>query len=59
MYTLFNEVFDELIREMGCEAWYELYKVEGFDSITIRVAERYGVTIIESDEYKEWMKEMS
>lgn len=58
MGDLFNEVFWEVAEENGCTNWYEVFDSELWEEVCARIASRYGSTIFETDEFKQWVKEM-
>lgn len=57
---MFNEVFEEVMTEMGITEWYVLFDSDGFDKVERRIAERYGVEdATEVDGFTEWVSEMA
>lgn len=54
MEEMFEEVFAEVMQELGLEAWYELYDSEDFDLVCHRISERLGYDCWESSEFIMW-----
>ena len=60
MFEMFEEVFAEVMVEMGITEWYELFDSEDFEEVERRIAERYGVESAEEvDGFIEWSSEMA
>lgn len=57
---MFDEVFGEVMTEMGITEWYVLFDSEGFDEVERRIAERYSVEdATEVEGFTEWYNEMA
>ena len=57
---MFEEIFAEVMTEMGITEWYELFDSEGFDEVERRIAEVFGVeSADEVDGFTEWASEMA
>ncbi len=62
MTDLFDEVFGEVMDELGIGTWYELYDSGDFDTVIIRIAERMGISVdelTEREDFDEWDSEMA
>lgn len=55
----FDEIFWEVGHEHDCEEWYEIFDSELFDEVTEKIADEFGVSVIESEEFTEWVNEMA
>lgn len=58
MLERFEEVFDEVMDEMG-KSWWELFDSENFEIVEARIAEEFGKDVLESEEYLDWVAEMA
>ena len=57
---MFDEVFEEVMTEMGITEWYVLFDSEEFDEVERRIAERCGVEdVTEVEGFTEWYDEMA
>ena len=60
MFECFDEIFDEVMTEMGITEWDVLFDSEEFDEVERRIAERYGVEdATEVEGFTEWYNEMA
>lgn len=59
MYEMFEEIFAEVMREVGASAWYELFDSDGFVMVEDRVSEKLGYDCYECEEFCKWACEMS
>lgn len=62
MFELFEEVFGEVMEEVGATGWWEVYDSEHYDTVFERIAERMGITtdeLGEREDFREWDHEMA
>lgn len=58
MLERFEEIFDEVMDEME-KSWWELFDSEEFEIVEARIAEEFGKDALESEEYLDWVAEMT
>lgn len=54
----FEMVFEMVMEMFGLENWWELFDSEKFSVVESKLVEMYGESVLESEEYVEWVKEM-
>lgn len=59
MVEVFEEVFGEVMEELGLEGWYELFDSEEFELVEDRIEAMFGAEVFESEEYISWVHEMA
>lgn len=62
MFELFDEVFGEVMDEVGASDWWEVYDSEHYDTVFERIAERMGITtdeLSEREDFWKWSGEMA
>lgn len=58
MWDLFEEVFEEVMVDLGIDAWYDLFDSSRFKEVERRIVEKFGAEILETDDYINWIDEM-
>ena len=58
MIERFEEIFEEVMEEKNME-WWELYDSSDFDEVENRIVAEFGKDILDSDEYCDWINEMT
>ena len=59
MFELFDEIFGEVMGELGLSAWYELFDSEDFEIVRERISERLGYNCDECTDFVVWSTEMA
>ena len=62
MFEMFEEVFAEVMEEVGASGWWEVFDGEAFGTVCERIAERMGVSVeelAEREDFSEWEAEMA
>jgi len=60
MFEMFDEMFAEVMTEMGITEWYVLFDSEEFEVVEGRIAEAFGVEdATEVDGYTDWYNTMA
>jgi len=54
MEELFEEVLGEVMEAHGCEGWWEVVDSDLWHEVMEQIADRYGVSVLESDEFIAW-----
>ncbi len=59
-YDVFDEIFYDVMDELGLSDWWELFDSEVFDEVEIRIAERFSVAeVTEIEGFVEWYNTMA
>ena len=59
-YDVFDEIFYDVMDELGLSDWWELFDSEAFDEVEIRIAERFSVAeVTEIEGFVEWYNTMA
>jgi len=58
MYEMFEEVFAEVMEELGLSEWYELFDSDEFAMVEERITERLGYDCYECEEFCDWERTM-
>ena len=59
-FDLFEEIFDEVMDDLGLTGWWELFDSERFDEVEWRIAEALEVEDIDEVEwFNDWVSEMA
>lgn len=59
MRERFDEIFGEVMEELGLDEWYELFDSDDFEKVQMRIVDEFGMSILEMDDYIEWAEEMA
>lgn len=54
MEELFEEALADVAEAHGCEGWWEVYDSDLWHEVMELLADRYGVSVLESDEFVAW-----
>ena len=54
----FEEVFEEVM-EMFNMDWWELFDSDKFSVVEDKLIERFGMSVLESEEFHSWVNEMA
>lgn len=58
MFEVFEEVFEEVMEMFGLEEWWELFDSEEFSVVEQMLVQRFGESVLESEEFLSWVEEM-
>jgi hypothetical protein len=58
MFEVFEEVFEEVMEMFGMKEWWELFDSEEFSVVEEKLVERFGKSVLESEEFCSWVDEM-
>jgi hypothetical protein len=58
MFEVFEEVFEEVMEMFGMKEWWELFDSEEFSVVEEKLVERFGESVLESEEFCSWVGEM-
>lgn len=58
MFEVFEEVFEEVMEMFGMEGWWELFDSDKFSVVEEKLVERFGESVLESEEFCSWVEEM-
>jgi hypothetical protein len=58
MFEVFEEVFEEVMEMFGMKEWWELFDSEEFSVVKEKLVERFGKSVLESEEFCSWVDEM-
>ena len=58
MFEVFEEVFEEVMEMFGMEEWWELFDSEEFSVVEEMLVQRFGESVLESEEFCSWVEEM-
>ena len=59
-FAFFEEIFDEVMKELALAGWWELFDSEQFEEVEWRIAEALEAEDIEQVEwFDEWVREMA
>ena len=58
MVEFFDEVFEAVMEEMDME-WWEVLDSSAFRVVVSRIVAEFGEEVLDSEEYEEWVEEMS
>ena len=56
---MFEQVFENVMEELGLENWWELYDSENFDLVVERISERLGHNAWDDPEFIVWQDTMA
>lgn len=59
MFKVFGEVFEEVMEMFGMEEWWELFDSGKFSVVEKKLVERFGESVLESEEFCSWFDEMA
>ena len=51
---MFEEIFWEVAEELGVTDWWVLFDSDDFEKVEIKIADEFGVSILEMDVYLDW-----
>lgn len=58
MFEVFEEVFEEVMEMFGMQEWWELFDSEEFSVVEEMLVQRFGQSVLESEEFCSWVEEM-
>lgn len=58
MFEVFEEVFEEVMEMFGMQEWWELFDSEEFSVVEEMLVQRFGESVLESEEFCSWVEEM-
>ena len=59
MREMFEEIFWEVAEELGVTDWWVLFDSDDFEKVEIKIADEFGVSVLEMDVYLDWYNEMA
>lgn len=59
MFKVFEEVFEEVMEMFGMKEWWELFDSDKFSVVEGKLVEMFGESVLESEEFEQWVDEMS
>jgi hypothetical protein len=59
MFEVFEEVFEEVMEMFDLSGWWQLFDSEKFSVVEEKLVERFGESVLESEEFCSWVDEMA
>ena len=59
MFEVFEEVFEEVMEMFGLSGWWQLFDSDKFSVVEGKLVERFGESVLESEEFCSWVEEMA
>jgi hypothetical protein len=59
MFEVFEEVFEEVMEMFGLSGWWKLFDSDKFSVVEDKLVERFGESVLESEEFLSWVGEMA
>ena len=55
----FDMVFEMVMDMVGSSNWWELFDSDDYNIVESKLVELYGLSVLDSDEYYAWYKDMA
>lgn len=56
---MFEQIFEEVMKMVGAEFWYELFDSDDFETVEERISAELGYDCWENEEFVAWHREMA
>lgn len=56
---MFEQIFEEIMKMIGVNAWYELFDADEFEIVEERISAELGYDCWENEEFVAWYREMA